>query len=250
MKYTDLLSNLGFERDPFATTNADEEEFLENYFIEPPFFKAVYGDIHVPKSAIVYAPRGGGKTALKRRIELAARTDAFLCVTYNSFPTSGLKLSDIDQQFHLQNIARNLLVAVLSVANSSGIDRLSSDNRHFLYLLAKAHLNGIDRALLKESIASVKNLSDKAQETWNKLTGPIGVAVNVLLTHFGFKAVELSKFDAVNGEIGNFSDQIGFLSKIVPNFGYYSTYILIDKMDENNLTGKSQLLIAVCQTSS
>jgi hypothetical protein len=80
LKYTDLLQNLGFERDPFATTNADEEELLQDYFIEPPFFKAVYGDINRPKSTIVFAPRGGGKTALKRRIEISSGTDAFLCV--------------------------------------------------------------------------------------------------------------------------------------------------------------------------
>ena len=59
MSYNDLLYNLGFIRDPFAKTNADEEELLEDYFIEPPFFKAVYGDIHEPKAAVVYAPRGG-----------------------------------------------------------------------------------------------------------------------------------------------------------------------------------------------
>jgi len=78
MSYSDLLLSLGFERDPFAKTNADEEELLEDYFIEPPFFKAVYGDIRAPKSAVVYAPRGGGKTALKRKIELSARTEEFL----------------------------------------------------------------------------------------------------------------------------------------------------------------------------
>jgi hypothetical protein len=86
MSYAELLSTMGFARDPFATTNADEEELLENYFIEPPFFKAVYGNIRQPKSVIVFAPRGGGKTALKRRIELFSRSDNFLCVTYNAFP--------------------------------------------------------------------------------------------------------------------------------------------------------------------
>lgn len=61
MRYSDLLKNLGFDRDPFATTNADEEEWLEEYFIEPPFFKAVYGEIGNPKSTIVYAPREAEK---------------------------------------------------------------------------------------------------------------------------------------------------------------------------------------------
>jgi hypothetical protein len=239
MRYTDLLSALGFERDPFATTNADEEEFLQDYFIEPPFFKAVYGDIRNPKSTIVYAPRGGGKTALKRRIELISRTDAFLCVTYDTFPTAGLKLSQIDQQFHLRNISKILTVAILSAVTTQGIEKLTSEERHLLYLIAKAHLNGIDRSSLKEAISAVQNLTDKAKETWNKLTGPIGVGINVLLTHFGFKAAEISKFDTVTSEVGDFPSQIAFLAGMAYPFGYLSTYILVDKIDENSLTGKA-----------
>jgi hypothetical protein len=246
MRYTDLLNNLGFDRDPFATTNADEEELLEEYFIEPPFFKAVYGDINTPKSSIVFAPRGGGKTALKRRIELISRTDPFLCVTYNSFPTAGLKLEQVDQQFHLKNLSRILTVAILSAAEADRIDKLSSDERHLLYLMAKAHLSGIDRASLKEAIAAVKNLSDKAKEIWNKFTGPVGVVVNVLLTHFGFKTVEISKFDASIAEVGDLKSQIEFLAELAQKFGYRSTYILIDKVDENSLTGRaSQSLLFI-----
>lgn len=39
MKYRKLLENLGLEADPFAKTNADEEEKLEEYFVAPPFFQ-------------------------------------------------------------------------------------------------------------------------------------------------------------------------------------------------------------------
>ena len=48
MSYANLLHNLGFQIDPFAKTNADEEEHLKSYFIEPPFLKAVYGDLASP----------------------------------------------------------------------------------------------------------------------------------------------------------------------------------------------------------
>jgi hypothetical protein len=36
MSYNDLLHNLGFIRDPFAKTNADEEELLEDYLLSRP----------------------------------------------------------------------------------------------------------------------------------------------------------------------------------------------------------------------
>jgi hypothetical protein len=237
MSYLELLAKMGFSRDPFAFTNADEEELLENYFIEPPFFKAVYGDIGHPKSVIVFAPRGGGKTALKRRIELFSRTDNFLCVTYNSFPIGKKKLAKIDRDFHLQNVARILLVGVLSAATETRVNALSDADRHFLFLLAKAHLSDIDVELLKESIAAVKNLPDAAKEIWNKLTGPIAVVLNAALAHFGFKPAEISKFSDVEAKIGSFDEQIGLLAKLALNFGFSSTYVLIDKVDETTLTG-------------
>lgn len=244
MSYNDLLVSLGFERDPFAKTNADEEELLEDYFIEPPFFKAVYGDIHAPKSAVVYAPRGGGKTALKRRIELSARTEAFLSVTYNSFPTAGLKLNDISLEYHLRNIVRVLLIAVLSEATTGGVDMLSTSDRHFLYVLAKEHLTQLGRAELKEALASVTHISDKAKEVWNKLTGPISAGLNVALAHWGFKGPEISKFEIDKAIAGTFEEQIRFLVSIVPNFGFASAYILVDKIDENPLTGGAAASLA------
>lgn len=244
MSYTELLRNLGFNRDPFATTNADEEELFEDYFIEPPFFKAVYGEIKNPKSVIVYAPRGGGKTALKRRIELSARTDAFLCVTYNSFPLSGIKLSDVDQDYHLRNITRNLLVGVLSAATSSGIEVLSVTEKHFLYLLTKEHLSKLSTAELKDAIASVKNLSDKAKDVWNKLTGPVSAGLLALSIKFGFKAPEVAKFESEQGQAGSYHEQILFLNKIAPKFGFLSVYVLVDKIDETPLTGKATTSLA------
>jgi hypothetical protein len=238
LKYTDLLHTLGFERDPFATTNADEEELLQDYFIEPPFFKAVYGDINRPKSTIVFAPRGGGKTALKRRIEIASGTDAFLCVTYNTFPTAGLKLSEIDQAYHLENILRILLVGAVGALTTHGVEALTKEQRHFLYLLIDAHLSKLDRSELESAISSVKNPSQKAKEAWNKALGPVSVVLNAALVHFGFKAVELSKFEEAKAAIGDLKSQLTFVANLLPSLGFLSTYVLIDKVDENVLTGE------------
>ena len=124
MSYTRLLSTLRFDADPFAKTNADEEERLDRYFVPPPFFSAVYGDYRTPKSAIVFAPRGGGKTALKRRIENSSQNEAFLCITYNQFNVDGKKLSQIDSEYHLRNLVRLILVGVITAINAKGIDNL------------------------------------------------------------------------------------------------------------------------------
>ncbi len=124
MSYTDVLEQLGFEADPFAKTNADEEDRLKSYFIDPPFFNAVHGDLASPKSAVVFAPRGGGKTAVKRMLELSSQTEPFLCVTYNHFPVDDLKLKDVDLGYHLRNIVRLMIVAVISAAEERGVDNL------------------------------------------------------------------------------------------------------------------------------
>lgn len=239
MKYSDLLSSLGFEQDPFATTNADEEDRLEEYFIEPPFFKAVYGDSSHPKSVAVYAPRGGGKTALKRRIEIASESDPFLCVTYSTFPTAALRLNDIGLEYHLRNISRIMLIAILSAAATKGIDGISRNDRQLLYILTQEHISRIQQSDLKDALSAVKNLTDKAKEAWNALVSPVRLALSLALLKFGFKAPELNRFETQAGSPGTYPEQITFLTGIAKIFGYKSVYILIDKIDENALTGKA-----------
>src|SRR5579863_4103367 len=114
MSYETLLSSLGFSQDPFASWDADAEDRLESYFIEPPFFKAVHGEPTHPVAAVVFAPRGGGKTALRRMIEIQSAAEDLICVTYSDFPTSGLALNQATLDYHLQNIIVLVLIGVIS----------------------------------------------------------------------------------------------------------------------------------------
>lgn len=239
MSYKKLLRNLGFDSDPFAKTNADEEDRLADYFISPPFFSAVYGQPENPKSAFVFAPRGGGKTALKRRIEIASKEADFLCVTYNTFNVVGKKLSDIDAGYHLSNIVRLVLVAVITAVHERGIKSLTKDDKHLLYLFVKTHLNGIDKTTLRDAVESIKNFEDKAKDLWNAFTGPIGIVINALLERVGIGSVELSRFAQEGGAIGTPIDQLRALQKIAASLGYKSIYVLIDKVDETSITGKA-----------
>ena len=63
-----IYTNLGFDKNPFAYTNADEEENLEEYFISPPYYENIQGDYNSPSSNIVLAPRGSGKTAQRKML--------------------------------------------------------------------------------------------------------------------------------------------------------------------------------------
>lgn len=160
MSYEQLITKLGFYNDPFAKTNADEEEQLNKYFIEPPFYKAVYGEINYPKSVLVFAPRGGGKTALKRKIEISSENEKFMCITYNNFNVIGYKLDNINLEYHLRNIIKLILISVIASAKEYGVDKITSDERHLLYLFIKEYFSEINKTELKNAINSIKNLSD------------------------------------------------------------------------------------------
>jgi len=187
MSYNQLLNNLGFNADPFAKTNADEEERLEECFIEPPFFKAVKGDVSTPKSLVVFAPMGSGKTALKRKIELEMinGNEPVLCLTYNRFNTQGLQLKDISESYHLENIIKLVLVGVLGIVEEDSVEKLTNDERHYIFLFTKKYLSEIDRSDLKNAVASITNISDKSKDRWNKVLGPVSFGINVILQGIG-----------------------------------------------------------------
>jgi hypothetical protein len=67
-----LYEKLGFTQHPFSKTNADEEPNLGEYFVPPPYFDAVVGDSSAPSASVVLAPRGAGKSALRRMVETHA----------------------------------------------------------------------------------------------------------------------------------------------------------------------------------
>ena len=236
MDYINLINSLGFDADPFATTNADDEERLSEYFVAPPFFTAVMGTPESPKSSIVFAPRGGGKTALKRQLEIASESKDFLCITYNEFDVTNSKLKDIDEEYHLKNILEMLLTAVITAVHEKGIDLLTKNDRHLLYLMINAHLSKINKTTLKRNINSIKNFGDKAADMWNRFTGPIGLVLNHLLDKIGIGSVEVSEFKKIGGDVGSLKDQLVALQEISTQLGYSSIYVLIDRVDETPIT--------------
>jgi hypothetical protein len=88
-----IYENMGFWTNPFAYTNADEEDYLKDYFIQPPYFDSVIGDYRSPSSCIVLAPRGGGKSAQRKMIEIWSQDHPVLAITYDRFEF-GQKQSD------------------------------------------------------------------------------------------------------------------------------------------------------------
>lgn len=64
------LSSWDFVDNPFALWEAGREPWLERYFIRPPFYEQLLTN---PKSTLIFAPRGGGKTATRIMLEAECR---------------------------------------------------------------------------------------------------------------------------------------------------------------------------------
>lgn len=86
------LNRVGFRKgNPFGTNEAEQEPFVPECFVDPGVYDFLKGD---PRSTLVFAPRGGGKTALRvmlasdcrpfRKTSVGARSRT-LAVTYTDF---------------------------------------------------------------------------------------------------------------------------------------------------------------------
>jgi len=232
----EFLKLFGFTEDPFASTNAADEPLIDRYFVQPPFFPSVIGDPSKPKSNVVFAPRGGGKTAQKIMIERRSASEGgFLCIAYDKFPLEGVKqLSDANAEYHITNITRLLLVAVLvSLADvhKSNIDQV---DRELLSDLSKQLLGGLSQSRLKDEIESIKSLGQRATEAWKRYGGVALSLVNAVLTAYGASEITLPDSNQRNAESTRFKFEA--LVALAVKIGYESVYILVDRTDELTMT--------------
>jgi hypothetical protein len=101
----ELLAKLGFHDNPFQFTNADEKDQLQSYFVPPPYFASVWGNPDSPQSHVIFAPRGGGKSAQRRMIEYKAQEAGVFAITYDRFEQLGATdLETLGIDYHLRNI--------------------------------------------------------------------------------------------------------------------------------------------------
>lgn len=236
---SDFLRLFGFDEDPFGSTNAAEEPRINQYFVDPPFFPAVIGDPAVPKSNVVFAPRGGGKTAQKIMIEKrSAEVRQFLCVTYDRFSTDRLKQAkDASADYHLTNISRIILIAILLEIEERGYLPADFDDfdRKVILSLSRKTMGDLSSEKFREALSSIKSIGDKAEDLFKKYGGFAIGLLNLVSAKFG-----LGKFEHAAAAIKPLDETIRFqfeaLIPIVKKFGFKSTYILVDRVDELAIT--------------
>lgn len=240
------FKNLGFISDPFASTNAENEEHLHDYFVNPPYFASLVGDFEAPKSSIVIAPRGFGKTAQKKKMEHLAEEhpESIISIVYDDFPIVGIsKVTEIKLEHHLKKIIRHLLVAFLS--------KMHSNERHIVFdeyerskileLISK-YLTDLTPNEISVSIQSIKGFKGKLYDLWLTASKPINSVVNLILKAQQLGSVDLN-FNNPSRKFENLPqlDDVIFIENLFSKLGITSVYILVDKVDENNLTTNDSL---------
>lgn len=235
-----LLETLGFRGDPFASTNADDEPELADYFVPPPYFASVQGDPDNPRPDVVHAPRGGGKTAQKRMIEIASQSAGFMCVAYDRFETpAGFSLEDATWEYHTKQICRLITVGTLAAldGNTEVVEGLSDHQKRVIKFCAERFLSDLTADEFEAAIRSVKSLGDRAKDLWEKWGGPIAGLVDAVLERLELRAVNLD--DAFTSKLSGEESLrylLAQLSDVVRAIGFKSVYVLVDRVDEIDLT--------------
>lgn len=235
------LKKFGFKSDPFQSTNASEEPTISDYFVPPPYFEAVKGDPTQPKSQVILAPRGGGKTAQRVMLEQASHNSKdYLCIVYDDFLLpENAKLSDIDLTYHIRNVNELITLSILLECSNQNIKKNDLPNGLVKVLKESIsiYLGKYSQQVHSGSIGKFKNIGDKASDIWESYGGKISLLVNGVLDYLGAGSVDLSAL-AKNPENYDQSHQfylkkLGEISKAI---GYKSIYVLVDRVDETSLT--------------
>lgn len=245
MKMTkqEYIRHLGFDQNPFQYTNADKEvDIIDQYFIYPDYFEDVWGDPNSPVSNIVFAPRGGGKTAQRLMIEKRAdEHDDILTITYTDHDLSQFKnIEDVTLSYHLEYLNRLLLLSFFNRLHS--LDdfqytyEFKQSERQFLYKLCRIYLFDTPASFPKHAINSLKTIEDHAFDLWKRFKEPVADIIKAISKAKGAE-IDISKVELDKKLQMSHKDNFINLKEFLGRIGISCIYILVDKVDEQNLTG-------------
>lgn len=238
---------LGFSKGhPFIKTNADEEPFLESYFVPPPFFQSVIGDPAHPAATVVLAPRGAGKSAQRRRLEIWCEENKVLAVTYDRFEFgAGQKIQDVSLAYHLRNVITRFLLVYLSYLQEAPdlISKLDKREKQDLSLFVRTYLGNLTGAQLQDLLRELKSLPERFRDFWSKNVGVLESVVNVVLKRYGLDELDLPDLAQEQKKLSEtYKHQLEMLRTLTEKIGLNAVYILIDKVDETEKTGNDSEL--------
>lgn len=244
MTFIEYIAKLGFEINPFQFSNADKEvEHLGSYFIKPDYFEDVWGNPYSPVPSIVYAPRGAGKTAQRIMVEKRAKeaTD-ILTISYTNHDLTQFKsIDDVDLTYHLTYLNRLLLLAFFKRIEKAEFNfdfTFSFNERQYLYKIARIYLYDTPASFPNQAVTSLKTIEDYAIDIWKGFKEPIINVIKQISKSKGLE-VDLAKIEIDKKLQLSHKDNFINIIELIKKTGTESIFILIDKVDEQSLTGNN-----------
>jgi len=244
MTFNEYLTFLGFEVNPFQFSNADKEiDYISEYFIRPDYFEDVWGNPYAPVSSVVYAPRGAGKTAQRIMIEKRAKEVLdILAVTYTNHDlTEFASIDEITLTYHLTYLNRLLLLSLFNRIEDEHFDFndvFNLSERQYIYKIARIYLYDTPASFPNQAISSLKTKVDRAIDIWNGFKEPIASVIKKITKAKGLE-VDISKIDIDKKLQLSHKDNFINIIELLKRSGYNSIMVLIDKVDEQHLTGNN-----------
>ncbi len=234
------LSAYNFNSNPFTHREAGSERLLNQYFVAPSYFDEILGATHLPQTALVFAPRGGGKTAQRVMVDYHCRERLFqgreldtkfqgqvLSVLHTDFTPvveeAQGDLSKISARSHVNEILRRTVVALCDYISSNpgairSIHEMSDRERLYIIWFIHKYKNYLTPRKI-----------DALDETGIKLPS-LEENRNAGLTEFLTDREHIPPSEL----LANFSD-------LIHTLGIDAVYVLVDRVDEFLLTASDPI---------
>lgn len=234
-----LLERWGFEASVFNADEARKETRLDSVMEYPDWFLEVLGNVKNLDFIIITGPRGAGKSAIRRSITDHCSNSigndilggTVLCINIDHDSPNWVKKFVINRQkpsvdYFCEEIIEQLLVSILTYAEIDELKgRLDKKEAFFLerhiFKLKETRPDDIsiiaDRLISKYS--KIRN-SNAFQDWLGILTGAFGNQVSLENRRIETPAI----------------DDLPTMMQIVKKCGFDAIYILVDEIDEYDLT--------------
>ncbi len=247
--FKEWLRSLGFEDNPFAEREAERERALSEYFIEGPHYSDMLGDLHDPRTTILFADRGCGKTAYRLMIAQEcrpARADSpVLAATYTGFSRvlrmAGGNPAAVTLKDHLGEILRSVSQALLEELEKHPDLFLYApdDVKRFVRSLTKNYLPRFlyPSALRRKLQAAAGDAHDIPWEGMWRDNRPGHLSMWLSKTPLAASPtarfwVDLYETDS-HDLSGDRKAVLEHLMDVLPALGIEGVYLLVDELDEH-----------------
>ena len=228
------LETFGFESNPFASREAGGERRLNEYFVTPPYFDEILGQSDTPRTALIFAPRGGGKTAQRVMVDYhckrALTRGKILSVLYIEFTpvveAAEGDFSRITARLHAEEILKRTIKALADFIAEDPIAlkmfrQMSDSERVYLRWFVSAYADYLSpQQVTALDKGGVKLLTLEPRGRLGFRCGDDEVISTGMMQLLAAKKESPP------------ADLLGDLAELICSLGVNALYILVDRVDE------------------